>query len=175
MELTGNGFTLRNWQAGDEESLQKHANNPNVSATLLDRFPSPYTIEDAQAWVKMFEDQEPVVNFAISINGEVVGGIGLNFRADVYRKTPLLGYWLSENYWGKGIMPEAVKLITNYTFTQLDAVCIQALALSSNPASMRVLEKAGYEKQGVLRQSVVKNEQILDEHVFAILKPNISF
>lgn len=175
MQLTGNGFILRNWQPGDEESLQKHANNPNVSATLLDRFPSPYTLEDAHAWVKMFEDQDPIVNFAISINGEVVGGIGLNFRADVYRKTPLLGYWLSESYWGKGIMPEAVKLITNYAFEHLDAICIQALALSSNPKSMRVLEKAGYEKQGVLRNSVVKNGQILDEHVFAISNPNISF
>jgi len=168
MELTGNGFILRNWLPGDEVSLQKHADNPNVSATLLDRFPSPYTIEDAQAWVKMFEDQQPVVNFAISINGEVVGGIRLNMRADIYRKTPLLGYWLSESYWGNGIMPEAVKLITNYAFNQLDAICIQALALSSNPASMRVLEKAGYQKQGILKKSVVKHEQILDEHVFGI-------
>jgi RimJ/RimL family protein N-acetyltransferase len=170
MKIKGTGFTLRKWRTDDAPSLQKHANNVNVSACLLDRFPSPYTIEDAEAFIAMKIDEEPVTNFAIEINGEVAGVIGLDFRADVYRKTPLLGYWLSEQYWGRGIVPEAVKLITHYGFNNLDIICIQAAILSKNPKSMRVLEKAGYIKQGVLKGSIIKNNEILDEHVYAAYK-----
>jgi RimJ/RimL family protein N-acetyltransferase len=91
----------------------------------------------------------------------------VELRQDIYSKTPLLGYWLSEQYWGKGIITEAVKLITVYAFSNLDIICIQACVLSKNQASMRVLEKAGYIKQGILKQSVIKNNQVFDEHVYA--------
>ncbi|MFA6086350.1 GNAT family N-acetyltransferase [Mucilaginibacter sp.] len=170
MEIKGTGFTLRKWRTEDAPSLQKHADNVNVSACLLDRFPSPYTLQDAETFIAMKINEEPVTNFAIEVNGEVAGVIGLDFRADVYRKTPLIGYWLSEQYWGRGIIPEAVKLITAYGFNNLDIICIQAAILSKNPKSMRVLEKAGYIKQGVLKGSIIKNNEILDEHVYATYK-----
>jgi len=99
-----------------------------------------------------------------------VGGIGLEPRQDVYRKTALIGYWLSEELWGRGIMPEAVKLVTNYAFTQLDFIRIQASVYSKNPASMRVLEKAGYVKESVMKNAVIKNGVVMDEHLYAILK-----
>jgi RimJ/RimL family protein N-acetyltransferase len=99
-----------------------------------------------------------------------MGVIGLEPREDVYRKTALLGYWISEELWGKGIMTEAVKLITDYAFTHLDLIRIQAGVLSKNPASMRVLEKAGYQKEGISRNAIIKNGEVLDEHVYAILK-----
>jgi RimJ/RimL family protein N-acetyltransferase len=170
MELKGSGFTLRGWKYGDEDSLQKHANNPKVSNNLMDRFPYPYTMDDAKAWVGYMVGQEPLINFAIAINDEVVGGIGLEPREDVYRKTALIGYWLSEELWGRGIMPEAVKLITNYTFTQLDFIRLQASIYSKNPASMRVLEKSGYVKEGIMHNAVIKNGEVMDEHMYAILK-----
>ena len=99
-----------------------------------------------------------------------MGGIGIEFREDVYRKTGLLGYWLAEELWGKGIMTEAVKLVTEYAFQNLDLIRLQAGVLNKNPSSMRVLEKAGYVKEGILRRSVIKRGEILDEHVYAILK-----
>jgi ribosomal-protein-alanine N-acetyltransferase len=170
MELKGTGFIIRGWKKGDEASLQKHADNPKVSACLMDRFPSPYTMEAAELWVNSLLDQDPLVNFAIIIDDEVIGGIGLEPRQDVYRKTALVGYWLSEELWGRGIMPEAVKLVTDYAFTQLDFVRIQASVYSKNPASMRVLEKAGYVKEGVLRNAVIKRGVVMDEHLYAILK-----
>jgi len=171
MELHGNGFTIRGWKKGDEISLQKHANSPKISRYLLDRFPSPYTRDDAIWWVKTLIDQpEPFLNFAITIKGRVVGGIGLEPRDDVYRKTALLGYWLGEEFWGKGIITEAVKLITKYAFENLDLIRIQAGVLSKNPASMRVLEKAGYVKEGVSRNAVIKGGEVMDEHVYAIIK-----
>ena len=170
IELKGNGFIIRGWKKGDEVSLQKNANNPKVSACLMDRFPSPYTIEAAINWVDALIGQDPVINFAITIKDEVIGGIGIEPRQDVYRKTAIIGYWLSEELWGRGIMPEAVKLVTEYAFTRLNVIRIQASVYSKNPASMQVLEKAGYVKEGVMRNAVIKSGEILDEHLYAILK-----
>ena len=133
-----------------------------------DRFPSPYTLDDAVAFIGSQVDETPIINFAITINDQVIGGIGLNMRNDIYTKTPLLGYWLSEQYWGKGIVTETVKLITAYAFNNFDIICIQACVFTTNPASMRVLEKAGFVKQGVLEKSVMKRGEIFDEHIFAI-------
>jgi RimJ/RimL family protein N-acetyltransferase len=166
MEIKGTRFTLRHWQITDAPSLQKHANNPKIPAYLLDRFPSPYSLADAEAFIDLMLNQLTVINFAIEINGEVAGGIGLEFRADVYRRSPLIGYWLSEQYWGHGIATEAVKLITQYAFNNFDIICILAFIFSKNPASMRVLEKAGYVPQGVIKQSVVKNGEVMDEHIY---------
>lgn len=172
MELQGKGFTLRNWKLSDAPAMQRNADNKNISKFLLDRFPSPYTIADAEAWVNLWQGQQgPVINFAIADeNDEVIGGIGLEFREDVYRKTPLIGYWLAEPYWGKGIMPQAVKLICDYAFAKLDVICILAYVLSKNPASMRVMEKAGFAKRGIIPQSVIKNGEVLDEHVYCLNK-----
>ena len=171
MELKGTGFTIRGWKLGDEVSLQRHANNPKVSDCLMDRFPSPYTIEAATAWVNSLLDQNLLMNFAITIADKVIGGIGIEPRQDVYRKTAILGYWLSEELWGKGIMPEAVRLVTAYAFAELDFIRIQASVYSKNPASMRVLEKAGFVKEGIMRNAVIKGSEIMDEHLYAILKP----
>ncbi len=170
MEIKGNGFTLRGWKIDDVHSLQKHADNANVYSFLLDRFPHPYTMEAAIAWITPMLNQNPVVNFAIDVDGDAVGVIGLELRSDVYRKAPLLGYWISESLWGRGIMPQAVKLITNYAFANLDAVRVQAGVLGNNPRSMRVLEKAGYVKEGILKNNIIKNDVILDEHIYAALK-----
>jgi ribosomal-protein-alanine N-acetyltransferase len=171
MILEGTGFILRNWRTEDAPALQKHADNRNISDFLLDRFPAPYTLQDAEEFISSKISQHPVTNFVIDINGEAAGVIGLDFRQDVYRKTPLLGYWISGQHRGKGIMPEAVKLITAYAFASLDIICIQAGVLSKNPASMRVLEKAGYIKQGVLKQSVIKNNEIFDEYIYMAYPP----
>jgi ribosomal-protein-alanine N-acetyltransferase len=170
MHLEGNGFKLRGWKPDDAESLQKHADNTKISDFLLDRFPSPYTMEAAAGWIAMMINQYPVINFAIDVEGEAVGVIGIELREDVYRKSALLGYWISETLWGKGIMPQAIKLITAYAFESLDIVRIQAGVLSNNPKSMRVMEKAGFVKEGVLKNSIIKKGVILDEHIYAFVK-----
>ncbi|SDE11800.1 Protein N-acetyltransferase, RimJ/RimL family [Mucilaginibacter pineti] len=171
MELNGNGFTLRTWKSDDSESLKKNADNTNISDFLFDRFPSPYTLAEAHHFIGLKMNQDPVTNFAITINDEVIGVIGLDLREDVYSKAPLLGYWLSEHLWGKGIMPQAIKLIVAYGFANFPIVRIQAGVLGNNPKSMRVLEKAGFTKEAVLKNAIIKNGIILDEHIYAILKP----
>jgi RimJ/RimL family protein N-acetyltransferase len=136
----------------------------------MDRFPAPYTHAAAVMWVQSHLEQHPMINFALAVNDEVVGCVGLEARQDVYRKTALIGYWLSEQYWGKGIMSEAVKLVTDYAFANLDFIRLQAGVISNNPASMHVLEKAGYQKEGIFRNAIIKNEVIFDEHSYAIIK-----
>jgi len=170
MELKGTGFTLRKWKLEDAELLQKHADNTNVSDYLLDRFPSPYTMDDAINWIKLMQNQNPVTIFVIAVEDKLAGVIGLELREDVYRKSSLIGYWIGEEYWGRGIMPEAIKLITAYAFTNFDIVRIQAGVLGNNPKSMRVLEKAGFTKEGIMKNAIIKKGEILDEHIYAICK-----
>jgi ribosomal-protein-alanine N-acetyltransferase len=170
MERHGSCFKLRGWKPDDAGSLQRHADNTHITDFLLDRFPSPYTMADAVNWIEMMRNQDPIVNFAIDVDGNVVGAIGLELRDDVYRKTSILGYWISELFWGRGIMPEAVKLVTAYAFANLDIIRIQAGILGNNPKSMRVLEKAGFVKEGILKNSIIKKGVILDEHIYGICK-----
>lgn len=166
MEIKGSQFTLRGLRKEDAPSIQKHADNPNVPPGLFERFPSPYTLADAEFFINLKADKLPVTSFAIEVDGEAVGVISLEYRADVYRKSPLVGYWLGEEYWGRGIMPEAVNLITEYGFNNLDIMCIMAGVFGTNPKSMRVLEKAGYTKQAILKQCIFKNGEVLDEHIY---------
>jgi RimJ/RimL family protein N-acetyltransferase len=170
MEIKGQGFSLRGWRADDAASLQKHADNIHISSYLYDRFPHPYTLDNAVEWISLMMKQRPLLNLVIDVDGALVGVIGIEMRNDVYRKAPLIGYWLSETCWGKGIMPKALKLFINYAFTTFDIVRLQAGVFSNNPRSMRVLEKAGFVKEGVLKSSIIKNGLILDEHIYAFVR-----
>jgi RimJ/RimL family protein N-acetyltransferase len=170
MILRGNGFILRGWRQGDEVSLQKNANNPKISGCLGDSFPSPYTMEAAVEFVSRKIQQEPILNFALDVNCEVAGAAGIELKADVWRKTAVIGYWLGEEFWGRGIMTEAVKLVTAYAFEKFDFIRIEARVYHINPRSMRVLEKAGYHKEAVLKNSAFKNGEVLDEHIYVILR-----
>ncbi|TWR30630.1 GNAT family N-acetyltransferase [Mucilaginibacter pallidiroseus] len=171
MEIKGDGFTLRKWRNDDAAALQKEADNPKIAANLYDRFPSPYTLADAEFFINLKINDEPVTSFVIDVNGQFAGTIGLELRDDVFTHTPLVGYWLGETFWGKGIMPKALQLFTAYTFNRFDIIALQAGVFSSNPASMRVLEKAGYAKQGVLKGVVFKKGQVIDEHLYVMDKP----
>lgn len=170
MELKGPDFILRGWKIGDEISLQKCANNKNVSRFLFDRFPFPYTIDDAELWVSMNVRQHRVSNFVIDIEGEVAGAIEFKPGDDVHRKNADLGYWLAEQFWGRGIMTEAVNLIIKYAFENFELIRIQSAVNNNNPASMRVLEKAGFKKEGVLKNAIFKDGMVMDEHIFGICK-----
>lgn len=67
-------------------------------------------------------------------------------------------------------MTEAVKLITNYAFFHFDTICVMAFIFSKNYGSMRVLEKAGYVRQAVLKQTLIKGGEVMDEHIYVVYK-----
>src|SRR5437762_2165052 len=113
MELKLARCTLRPWTAGDEASLVRYANNRNISRNLKDRFPFPYSAADAVGWIAHASGQAPVVNFAIVVDGEAVGGAGIELGTDVFHRSAEVGYWLGEPFWGRGIATEVLGAITD--------------------------------------------------------------
>ena len=151
----------------DAPSLAKHANNRRVSATLRDRFPYPYGLTDAKNFIERAISAQPEKNSCIEVDHSAVGGIGFRLGEDVHRHTAEFGYWLAEEFWGKGIMTEAVKSFVDYCFQNFSLNRIFASAYANNPASVRVLEKAGFTFEGRLRNSVIKDGKILDSLLYA--------
>lgn len=167
MELKLERCTIRDWRLDDAKSLAKHANNRKVWLTLRDRFPHPYGIDDAKNFIERAMSNQPEKNFCIEIDGFAVGGIGLRLGEDVYRLTAEFGYWLSEDFWGEGIMSEVVPAFVDYCFANFLLNRMFASAYANNPASARVLEKAGFVFEGRLRKNVIKDGQILDSLLYA--------
>jgi RimJ/RimL family protein N-acetyltransferase len=168
--LSGSGFVLRPWKDEDAQSLVRHANNEKIAMNLRDGFPHPYTLRDARSWIKMVQENRKDPVFAIDIESEACGGIGLHGGQDVYRFNAEIGYWLSEHHWGKGIVSEAVRIMVRHGFEHYPWTRIFAGVFSNNPASMKVLEKAGFHREAIFSKSVKKRGRYLDEHVYSILK-----
>jgi len=164
---------LRTWQPGDLESLVKYANNRNISANMRDGFASPYTAQNAQAFLAAVSRQDPVSFYAIATSDEAIGGIGVSLNTDVHRLTAELGYWLAEPYWGRGIATEAVLKFCDNAFERFGLLRIYAEPYATNSASCHVLQKAGFTLEGRLRQSVIKDGKILDQLLYAKLNENL--
>lgn len=161
---------MRPWRQGDQEALLRHANNPNVSRYLGDQFAYPYTPELADWWIQHCESEDPKVSFAIEVDGEAAGGVGVVLKHDIDRKTANVGYWLGEAYWGRGIVAEALAAFTEYAFTAYDLARLQASVFPPNTASCRVLEKAGYVLEARLRNRLYKHGRLYDQLLYAKLR-----
>lgn len=170
MEIPLSQSVLRPWRPGDEASLVRHANNRNIWRNVRDRFPYPYTMEHALTWIELAKRVQPVTNFAIVVDGEAVGGIGLVLKDDIYSRSAEIGYWLGEEFWGRGIATEAVSALTDWAFANFDLCRIYAGVFEWNPASMRVLEKAGYQLEARLRKRVTKDGHTIDELIYAVVR-----
>ncbi|NVO04328.1 MAG: GNAT family N-acetyltransferase [Bacteroidetes bacterium] len=157
----------------DSKSLAKHGNNPKININLRDGFPYPYKIEDAIEFIENAKKNKNAWIFAIVINKEAVGAIGVFRKDNVYRFSAEIGYWLSEEFWGKGITTKAVKIISDYFLKETDIVRLFASVFEINPPSMRILEKAGFINEGIIKKSVFKNGVLLNEHVYSKLKEGI--
>lgn len=161
---------IRQWKNEDLQKLVSQANNINVWNNLRNYFPHPYTEEHGKAWLEKVVDALPAINMAIEADGKLVGGIGLILNGDVYIKSAEIGYWLGEQYWGKGLATEAVRQMTEYAFYYFDLVRLYAEVFETNKASMRVLEKNGYYLEGVRRKAVFKNNVLMDDYIWVKLK-----
>jgi ribosomal-protein-alanine N-acetyltransferase len=170
MELELPGGRIRSWRAGDEPALAKHADNRNIWLNVRDRFPHPYTLADAEAWVTKMSVAEPETQFAIEVDGEAAGGIGLFLQQDVERFSAELGYWLGEAHWGRGLATAAVRRFTDFAFARFDLCRIYANVFAWNLGSARVLEKAGYAFEGRMRRAAVKDGQVVDNLLYAVVR-----
>lgn len=164
------GVRVRRWLADDVESLARHANNRNIWINVRDHFPHPYTPSHAQEWIERVGPLEPVTQFAIEVDGEAAGGIGITQQQDVDRYSAEIGYWLGEAHWGRGIMTAVVRAVTEHAFATFRLHRIYAGIFEWNPASCRVLEKAGFAFEGRLRRAAVKDGKLLDQFLYAITR-----
>jgi RimJ/RimL family protein N-acetyltransferase len=151
----------------DLESLVRHANNRNIWINLRDRFPHPYLEEHGKKFLEHITQQSPCTVWAIEVDGECAGGIGIERMTDVERVSCEIGYWLGEAYWNRGVVTDALKMVTAEVFRQLDVTRVFALPFADNIGSIRVLEKAGYVREGTLRDSALKDGQLRDQFLYA--------
>ena len=165
------GLLFRTWRSTDVEALCKHANNRAVWRGLLDRFPHPYTRTDAERWIALnHATLTAPQNFAIELDGEAIGGVGLDRRQDVFAGTAEIGYWVSEAFWGRGVATAAAAFISDYAFGSFPIERLQAGVFDGNRASVRVLEKVGFLLEGRLRRAVKKDGEFTDLLMFARLR-----
>ncbi|KAB7727339.1 GNAT family N-acetyltransferase [Rudanella paleaurantiibacter] len=169
MQLECGLCRVRSWQFGDEVNLHTHANNRAIWLNLRDSFPFPYTPTDAQRWIQYVVDPAVELNFALDVGGEAVGNIGLRFGDDIDRYSAEIWYWLGEAHWGKGIITAALRAFTDYAFVQYPLTRLYAMPYAHNLGSIKVLEKARFQREGVLRSSAVKDGIVLDKVLYAYL------
>ena len=171
MEIALPNCVVREFRSGDEESLARHANDRRVWRNLKDAFPHPYYLDHARAWIAQNKGESPPHQFAIVVDDCVVGGIGIEFRSDIWRYSAELGYWLAPDYWGRGIMSAVLRAVVDYAFATFDLNRLWAGAFDWNPASIRVLEKAGFAFEARLTKSAYKDGEFVDEVIYAIVRP----
>jgi RimJ/RimL family protein N-acetyltransferase len=166
------GVTLREWKIDDAPALAEALNNKNVQDNLRDGLPFPYTEKDAEEFIRsmLSADKETTFAFAVTYDGTVVGSIGAFRKDNVHRLTAEIGYYIAEPYWGKGIMSETVRQICAYVFENTDILRIFAEPYAYNIASCMVLEKAGFQFEGNLRQNAIKDGRVLDMKMYAKIK-----
>ena len=163
-------FELLQWELSLVPSLAESANDARITLWLNEGFPNPYTLEDAERFIDAAQKDSRAFHRAIVSEGKVLGGIDLAFNRGAMRYGADLGYWLTPACWGRGIMTEAVRRFCGTAFAETDICRIQAEVFAPNAASLRVLEKCGFCREGVKRRSVFKNGEFYDSIVMALIK-----
>lgn len=163
---------IRKWKLSDTKDLASVISNKKIQDNLRDGLPYPYTEQDATDYISamLSEDENKTLAFAITIDNKAIGSIGAFRQKNIHRHTAEIGYYIAEEYWGKGLMTEAVKQICSYIFDKSNIVRIYAEPFSYNKASCRVLEKAGFLYEGTLRSNAIKNGKTIDMLMYSRLK-----
>ena len=163
---------IRKWELSDAKDLAAALSNKKVQDNLRDGLPYPYTEQDGKEFISamLSADENETFAFAITVDNMVLGSIGIFRQGNIHRQTAELGYYIAEEYWGKGIMTEAVKQICEYVFANSDIIRIYAEPFAYNIASCRVLEKVGFQYEGTLRSNAVKNGKVIDMEMYSLLK-----
>lgn len=172
MFLALDSCIVREFRDSDVPSLARHANDREVWINLRDRFPHPYTEAHAQAFLAYLRGQGTPTVWALEVEGEAAGAIGVILLSDVERVSAEIGYWLGRAYWGRGVTTAALRAVTTEVFKGFDLTRLFALPFAHNAASIRVLEKAGYSLEGRLPQSAIKDGVIRDQLLFGAYRQN---
>jgi RimJ/RimL family protein N-acetyltransferase len=178
IDLQHRGFYLSPIQNGDQAAYVEHFRDKATTDNLL-KIPYPYTEEDAEAWVKSRLEaalkQPQETSFALRrIDGFLIGGIGLVLNSGAAEHRAELGYWVAKDYRGRGLATAAIRAMVQYAFQSLGLKRVEALAFSHNLISHRVLEKAGFKREGLLEGYHLKNGALQDACIYAVVRTEIS-
>lgn len=168
-------FKIRRWKLSDARDLATALSNKKIQDNLRDGLPYPYTEQDGKEFISamLAANESDTFAFAITVNGKAIGSIGAFRQTNIHNKTAELGYYIAEEYWGKGIITEAVKQLCDYVFSHTDIIRIYAEPFAYNIGSCRVLEKAGFQYEGTLRSNALKNGNVLDMKMYSKLKTEL--
>ncbi|MBE5946460.1 MAG: GNAT family N-acetyltransferase [Lachnospiraceae bacterium] len=163
---------IRKWKLSDAKDLAKALSNRKVQDNLRDGLPYPYLEQDANDYISsmLSANENDTFAFAITLDDKAIGSIGVFRQQNIHRQTAEMGYYIAEEYWGKGFMTEAVKQICEYVFEHSDIIRIYAEPFSCNMGSCRVLEKAGFQYEGTLRSNAIKNGKVMDMKMYSLLR-----
>lgn len=150
--------------------MARHADSRDVWDYVRDYFPSPYTESDAHVYISHARSKPRTEDFAIVVDGAAVGVIGYVPGTDVERIGAEIGYWIGGGFRNRGIVTDALRRVSGHIFRTTGISHLHAPVFGFNHASMRVLEKGGYTRAGVLRSAAIKNGRLTDLHIFELLK-----
>lgn len=163
---------LRPWRMADAKNLAAAINNRKVQDNLRDGLPYPYKVEDAKAYISAQRKVKKGSQYpwAITVDDAAVGSITIIRKDNVHRFTGEIGYFIAEPWWGKGIGSKAVKEACAYIFEHTDIIRIFGIPFAYNIGSCRILEKAGFVREGTMRKNAYKNGEIVDTELYALIK-----
>ncbi len=166
---------IRNWRLSDAKELAAALSNKKILDNLRDGLPFPYTERDAEEYIEAMlgADENNTFAFAVIFDDKVIGSIGAFRQGNIHSRTAELGYYIAEEHWGRGIMTDAVRQLCEYVFSRTDIIRIFAEPFAYNTGSCRVLEKAGFQFEGVLRANAVKNGKIIDMRMYSLLRDTL--
>lgn len=160
---------LRRLTIDDIDALVNYLNDASVTQFLSSNIPSPYSQEDALWFITKGSLENAMVR-AIDRNGKLCGVIGVYLKQGEYAHCAEIGYWLGKQFWQQGIATESVKKFVDEIFSKTLISRIYNPVTSENIGSIKVMEKAGFVREGVLKQSVNHQGKLYDEYLYAITK-----
>ena len=165
-------INIRKWRISDAADLALAVSNKKVQDNLRDGLPYPYTEQDGAEYIQamLSADKNNTFAFAVTADDKAIGSISVFRQENIHRRTAELGYYIAEEYWGKGIMTVAIKQICDHVFQNSDIIRIFAEPFAENKASCRVLEKAGFQLEGILKSAAIKNGKIIDMKMYSLIK-----
>jgi len=163
---------IRKWKLTDAKDIAVALSNKKIQDNLRDGLPYPYSEQDGIDFISsmLSANEDETFAFAITLDDKAIGSIGVFRQQNIHRQTAEMGYYIAEEYWGKGIMTDAVKQICEYVFRNSDILRIYAEPFAYNTGSCRVLEKAGFQYEGTLRNNAIKNGKVIDMKMYSLLR-----
>lgn len=171
-KIKGRKINLRWITVADAMSIYKYAGDKAISRYTF--IPHPYTLQNAHDFIKTTKsDRRKNAGYHFGLenpeNGQIIGMVGLQNIKFVSRCGEL-GYWLGKPFWGKGIMSEAIHLMLRFCFFKVKLHRVQAYVFPANEASVRLLEKVGLKREGLLRERFAHRGDYADAYLYAILE-----